>query len=140
MRTIALLLANHAQVDSDNKLNLLGAGFDRFTVAELPASVQQPFYVVVKADFEREQAGTGVPLRLRIVDPEGNELPQPQADGVIVPTLADDPDLPASGGAIICVQHCLFEQAGTYKVRFQLGDLPPEDLPIKVQLGVIQPR
>ena len=137
MRIAYLLLANHAEIAPDGRINLLGGDFNTLGTLGVPF-VMPFFYVVGKACFDPPEVGQEVPFRLRVLDPDRNPLATPQMDSMIVPLPSNEPVLPASSGLMILIQNCEFTQFGNYTLTFGLGDLPEVELPLRIQCIAVQ--
>jgi hypothetical protein len=68
-----LLLARHAQTGVEGGFSALGAGVDTEFVPGLPFFVPS-LYVVLKMGFERDEAMRDHTLRIRVLDPDGEEV------------------------------------------------------------------
>jgi hypothetical protein len=137
MRLAYIFLANYADVMSDGRFTIVGADFNTMATPMLPI-VLPFFYVVGKAYFTPDEVEQDVSFRLRILDPHGNELPQPHLDIPLHPTDNNDPDFPTSLGVSIVVQALELREAGIYRVIVQLGILPEVEIPFRIHL--VQPH
>lgn len=134
MRLAYLLLANHAEIAPDGRLNLLGADFHRLFVQEVPAVIPF-FYLVGKIVVEPHEVDQDVQFRFHIVDPKGTRFAQPQMVGTMRVAAPATPGIPAASGISVLIQNCEFGMTGMHKVIFQIGDLPQVEQPLLIELA-----
>jgi len=132
-----VITANHAEISSNGRLLMAGADFNVLFVPRIPI-VAPGFFVVTKAVFEANEIGQPFQIQIRILDPDGNALPQPQIDEPIVVPEPDDPDLPCSASLVCLLQASEFQRVGVYRLRVRIGD-QERSLPLKLIRRQVEP-
>jgi len=128
-----VMMANHAEVSKNGRLLLAGADFNVIYVPHVPVTAPG-FFVVTKTVFDAKEVGQHLRYQLRILDTDGNPLPQPQIDEDIVVQERDDPDLPCSVSLMGFVQPSEFQRLGVYRLTVRIGD-QQRSVPFKVAQG-----
>lgn len=128
MRIPVALVADEANVSREGKLNVLGA-FDRISVAAFPA-VHPKMTFVFQLRAEEGDAARPVPLRVRLVDEEENDLWG--TEGEIAPPAVAAGEV-ATANQIVALVGVRFPAPGRYRFVVEVGDLPPHETPLLVQ-------
>ncbi|MGO9471615.1 MAG: DUF6941 family protein [Isosphaeraceae bacterium] len=136
MELAYVITANYAEITS-GRLNIAGADFNVLFVPKVPV-IAPGFFLVTKALLDPNEIGQPFQIQIRMLDPDGNPLPQPQVDEPIVVPEPDDPDLPNSASLVCFVQPSEFQRVGVYRVRVRIGD-QERSLPIKVIRREVEP-
>jgi hypothetical protein len=121
------LIADDANISQEGKLNVLGA-FDRIAATNFPM-IHPKMVFVFRLEAEYGDAGQAIPVRVRLVDEDGQILFE--AGGEIVAPAVDPGDF-ATTHQLFSLVGIRFPQPGTYKFIITLGDLPPHETPIIV--------
>jgi hypothetical protein len=129
------LIADEANISQEGKLNVLGV-FDRIAAAGFP-TVHPRMVFAFRLEAEYGDGGSSVPVRVRLVDEDGQVLFEAGGD-IVAPAVA--PGEFASAHQLFTLVGVRFEKPGTYKFVVNLGNLPPHETPIAVVQGGWQPE
>jgi hypothetical protein len=128
------LIADEANISQEGKLNVLGV-FDRIAAAAFP-TVHPRMVFAFRLEAEFGDGGSAVPVRVRLVDEDGQVLFEAGGD-IMAPAVP--PGEFASAHQLFTLVGVRFEKPGIYKFIVNLGELPPHETPIAVVQGGWQP-
>lgn len=123
------LIADEANVTDDGKLNVLGV-FDRLHAPEFPATHPKLVFVF-RLHAEYADAGREVPLRVRLMDEDGEPLFEAQGS-INAPSL--EPGEFSATNQIFVLVGLRFPRPGGHKFVVNVGDLPAHETPLQLAL------
>lgn len=107
-------LADAAQVSSDNKLSVLGAGIDELRAERFPAT-HLLIAFVVKLKLHPTECGREHHLEIELWDPDGQHVAPPMAGSFTAGRVADDPTRPVFVQMVLNLFQAQFPRPATYE-------------------------
>lgn len=127
-------LADEANLSQEGKLNVLGI-FDRITAPSFPI-VHPRMVFAFRVHAEDEDAGGHFPVRVRLVDEDGNALFD--AGGEMV-----GPEVPAgefsTANQVFTLVGVQFDRPGVYRFLVDVGELRTHETPFVVSQAIAPP-
>jgi hypothetical protein len=124
------VLCDAATVDSNEKLNLLGA-FDRICASQLPA-VHPQCSIALRLTFSSGDEGKHN-LRLNFVDADGQSIMPDFPPLPLEVTLPEDVHF-VTRNFLVNFQQLSFAKPGPYSIDISLDDRPQASIPLLVEL------
>jgi hypothetical protein len=121
------LIADEANISQEGKLNVLGI-FDRIAAQVFPMFHPKMVFVF-RLEAEYQDAGRTTPVRVRLMDEDGQILFE--AGGELTVPQVQPGDF-ASAHQLFALVGVRFERPGSYKFVVNIGDLPPHETPLGV--------
>ena len=135
MNIEAFLLCD-AATDQRGKLNVLGA-FDNIWAKKLPA-IHPACAIAARIRFEKVEEGNH-PIRIHIIDEDGNSI-GPKLDGnVNVRIIGDDVDSTVIN-IVLNIQRLKFEKYGQYRIDLAIDNKIEGSLPFHVRVAPNQTK
>lgn len=127
MKIAMALIADEANLSQEGKLNILGA-FDRIAAPSFP-TIHPKMVFVVRIDASYGDGGKRTPIRVRLIDEDGNVLFE--AGGDLQAPVVQPGDV-ATTYQLFALAGVGFEGPGRFQFVVNLGDNPPYEAPLSV--------